>query len=320
MGGIAMRFAHRLPVACVATKQNQHVGELSMPSAPNMGLGPRTVRPNDRTPIMTKLFITASLAALIGTPVLAADMPVKTPPAPAYTWDGLYVGGNVGWLGIEGVSLSGTPADSDTVALLGPCSGAGACPTSFGSANANSVTGGGQFGFNWQIRNWVVGLEADAQASSANASSRVNVNVPGFTSYSATQSIKETAFGTVRGRVGMLVTPTFLAYATGGFAWASTNQSLTAGFSALSQTSSGGAGPGAVGGTVGAGLEWALGNKWSVAGEYLYARLGATSLALQTAPLGGGCSPGGVASCQLNVSQSGFTNNVVRLKINYKIF
>ena len=118
----------------------------------------------------------------------------------------------------------------------------------------------------------------------------------------------------------MLVTPNFLAYVTGGFAWASTNQSLTAGFSALSQTTSGGAGPGAVGGTVGAGVEWAFDNKWSVAGEYLYARLGATSLALQTAPLGGGCSPGGVASCQLNVSQSGFTNNVVRLKINYKIF
>jgi len=270
---------------------------------------------------MTKLLIGASLLALIGTPILAADMPVKAPPsASAYSWEGLYVGGNVGWLGIEGASLAGTPADSDTLALLGPCSAAGACPTSFGSANANSVTGGGQFGFNWQIRNWVAGLEADAQASSANASSTVNVNVAGFGPYSATQSIKETGFGTVRGRVGMLVTPTFLAYVTGGLAWASTNQSLTAGFSTLSQTYSGSAGPGVYGGTVGAGLEWAFGDKWSVAGEYLYARLGATSLALQTAPLGGGCSPGGVPSCQLNVSQSEFSNNVVRLKINYKIF
>ena len=189
-----------------------------------------------------------------------------------------------------------------------------------GSANANSVTGGGQFGFNWQIRNWVVGLEADAQKSSANATSSVSANVPAFAPYSATQSIKETAFGTVRARVGMLVTPTFLAYVTGGFAWASTNQSFTAGFSSLSQTAWGTAGPGAVGGTVGAGVEWALSNKWSVAGEYLYARLGATSLALQTAPLGDGCTPGGTPSCQLNVSQSAFTNNVVRLKINYKIF
>jgi outer membrane immunogenic protein len=269
---------------------------------------------------MTKLFIGASLAALIATPVFAADMPVKTPSTPAYSWEGLYVGGNVGWLGIEGVSLSGTPADSNTVALLGPCSAAGACPTSFGSANADSVTGGGQFGFNWQIRNWVVGLEADAQTSRANATRSVNVNVPAFGPYSASQSIKETAFGTVRGRVGMLVTPSFLAYVTGGFAWASTNQSLTFGFASLSQTAFGTAGPGAFGGTVGAGVEWALGNKWSVAGEYLYARLEPTSLAFQTAPLGAGCTPGGTPSCQLNVSQSGFADNVVRLKLNYKLF
>jgi hypothetical protein len=56
-----------------------------------------------------------------------------------------------------------------------------------------------------------------------------------------------------------------------------------------------------------------------VAGEYLYARLGATSLTLQTAPLGAGCTPAGVPSCQLNVSESSFTNNIVRLKINYRI-
>ena len=74
-----------------------------------------------------------------------------------------------------------------------------------------------------------------------------------------------------------------------------------------------------MGGTVGAGLEWALGNHWSVAGEYLYARLGATSLTLQTAPLGAGRTPGGIASCQLNISESSFTNNIVRLKINYRI-
>ncbi len=269
---------------------------------------------------MRNLFIGAAFAALVGTPALAADMPLKAPAAQTYSWEGLYVGGNVGWLGIEGAGLSGTPADSDTLAFLGPCSAAGACPTSVAGASANSVTGGGQFGFNWQIGNWVVGLEADAQAASANASSSTNVNALAFAPYSATQSVKETAFGTVRARAGMLVTPTLLAYVTGGFAWASTHQSLTLGFPTLSQTATGSAGPGAVGGTVGAGLEWALGNKWSVAGEYLYARLGATSLALQTAPVGDGCSPGGTPSCQLNVSQSSFSNNLVRLKINYKIF
>jgi outer membrane immunogenic protein len=271
---------------------------------------------NDRNPIMTRLFIGAALAAFFMTPVLAADMAVKAPVAQTYSWEGLYIGGNVGWLGIEGVGLSGTPADSDTLAFLGPCSAANACPLAIGSANANSVTGGGQFGFNWQIRNWVVGLEADAQTVRANASSSVSTNQPAFGPYVASQSIKETAFGTVRGRVGMTLTPTLLAYVTAGFAWASTNQSFTAGFSSTSATTWGTAGPGAVGGTVGAGVEWALNNKWSVAGEYLYARLGANSLTLQTAPFGGGCTP----SCQLNVSQSAFTNNVARLKINYRIF
>jgi outer membrane immunogenic protein len=267
---------------------------------------------------MRKLFIGAALAALVGTPVLAAD--VKAPAPQTYSWEGLYIGGNVGWLGIGGVSLSGTPADSATLAFLGPCSAAGACPMGFGSANANSVTGGGQFGFNWQIRNWVVGVEADLQASSADASSTVNVNVPAFAPYFATQTIQETEFGTIRGRAGMLMTPTLLAYVTGGFAWAQTHEGMTFGFPSLSETAALARGSTAIGGTVGAGLEWALGNKWSVAGEYLYARLGATSLVFQTAPLGAGCTPGGTPSCQLNVSQSSFSDNVVRLKINYKIF
>jgi len=269
---------------------------------------------------MTKFFIGAALVALIGAPALAADIAAKAPPTPAPGWDGLYIGGNVGWLGIEGVGLSGTPADSATLALLGPCFAAGGCPTRFGSANANSVTGGGQFGFNWQIRNWVVGLEADVQGASATASSSANVHVAPLAPYSAVQSIKENEFGTIRGRAGMLVTPTLWAYVTGGFAWAQTQESMTFGFSSLSETAASGAGSTAVGGTVGAGLEWALGNKWSVAGEYLYARLGATSLVFQTAPLGAGCTPGGTPSCQLNVSQSSFSDNVVRLKINYKIF
>jgi hypothetical protein len=47
----------------------------------------------------------AAVALSAGVP-LAADMPVKAPAAPAYSWEGFYVGGNVGWLGIEGVSLS----------------------------------------------------------------------------------------------------------------------------------------------------------------------------------------------------------------------
>jgi outer membrane immunogenic protein len=320
-----MRFVHPLLIARDAATSDRCAGGVrTSATAPYAA---RTRGANDRIAIMKTLFIGAASAALVatpllGTPALAADLPVKAPAAPAYSWEGLYIGGNVGWLGIEGVSLSGTPSDNTTTALfpLGPCIAAGACPTSFGSANANSVSGGGQFGFNWQIRNWVVGVEADVQASRANASSTVNVKLPAFAPYAATQSIKETEFGTIRGRAGMLLTPTFLAYVTGGFAWAQTQESMTFGFSSLSETAFGTRGSTAIGGTVGVGVEWALGNNWSVAGEYLYARLGPTSLVFQTAPLGAGCTLGGTPSCQLNISASGFTNNVVRLKLNYKIF
>jgi outer membrane immunogenic protein len=261
---------------------------------------------------MTKLFIGAALTALLATPVIAADMAVKAAAPQAYSWEGLYIGGNVGWLGIEGVGLSGTPADSDTLAFLGPCSAAGACPTSFGGASANSVTGGGQFGFNQladpELGRWSGGRFAGEQCERLEHRERQRA---GLCSVFCTQSIKENEFGTIRGRAGMLVTPTLLAYVTGGFAWAQTQEAMTFGFPSLSETGALGRGSTAVGGTVGAGL---------VAGEYLYARLGATSLVFQTAPLGAGCAPGGTASCQLNVSESSFSNNIVRLKINYKIF
>lgn len=43
----------------------------------------------------------AAIAALIGTPALAADMPVKAPPiapvaAPVYNWTGFYLGASLG--------------------------------------------------------------------------------------------------------------------------------------------------------------------------------------------------------------------------------
>jgi len=123
-----MRFVHPLPI--LAATHNRR--------------GRGTSTSNDRFAIMRKLFIGAALAALVGTPAIAADLPVKAPPAPAYSWEGLYIGGNVGWLGITGVGLSGTPADGDTVAFLGPCSAAGGCPISVGSTHASSVAGGGK--------------------------------------------------------------------------------------------------------------------------------------------------------------------------------
>jgi outer membrane immunogenic protein len=268
----------------------------------------------------------AALATLIAAPAFAADMPLKAPmappPAPVYSWTGFYIGGNVGWLGMDRVNLTATPNDAATAAAFGPCLAAGACPNFIGNTRGNGVIGGGQIGYNWQVQNWVLGIEADAQGTGARTSNSIAVTVPPFVPFAATASVKEQAFGTVRGRAGVLVSPMILAYATGGFAWASVKESLSGGFPSVAGTFAGSNTTTDFGWTVGAGLEWALGNGWTVGAEYLFARLDGSNSNnnLVTAPTGAGCVPGGVPVCQFRVTTSNFDNNIARFKFNYKFF
>src|SRR5580698_4964091 len=93
---------------------------------------------------------------------LAADMAVKAPPppAPVLSWTGFYVGGNIGY------SWGKVSGDLNDPAIFF-FSGLGTLPTSFSEAlKPKGVIGGGQFGYDYQINpTWVVGLEADLQAS-----------------------------------------------------------------------------------------------------------------------------------------------------------
>jgi opacity protein-like surface antigen len=59
-----------------------------------------TIKSDFKEGIMKKLLIAgATLAALIGTPALAADMALKAPPPPppSWSWTGFYVGLNAGY-------------------------------------------------------------------------------------------------------------------------------------------------------------------------------------------------------------------------------
>jgi hypothetical protein len=70
----------------------------------------------------------------------APPPPVPPPPPPyIYPWGGPYFGGNVG------VQWASTVGD----------------------ASSNSITGGMQTGFNWQIGPWVYGVETDFNLSGA---------------------------------------------------------------------------------------------------------------------------------------------------------
>jgi outer membrane immunogenic protein len=87
---------------------------------------------------------------------------------------------------------------------------------------------------------------------------------------------KLTWFGTVRGRAGALVTPTVLAYVTGGLAYGEVKSDLlvsgTNGLvpvsAAFSNTTT------RAGWTAGAGIEGRLGGGWTAKIEYLYIDLG----------------------------------------------
>jgi outer membrane immunogenic protein len=269
---------------------------------------------------MKKLLIAGvALTALIGTQAMAADMaaPVyKAPPpvAPVYSWTGFYIGVNAGWKGIEGAGMTSTPNDAATLGFNAACIAAGACPQNYGNASGSGFIGGGQVGYNWQVQSFLLGVETDFQGTSAKASITDTTAVAGFVPFVGTQSTKEKWLGTVRARVGVLATPTFLAYVTGGFAYAGIDRTWSGSFAAPAFSSwSGSDSSIATGGTVGAGAEWAAGNGWSVGVEYLYARLHDGNSFLTTNQV-----PACVADCTFRISSSNFNDNIVRAKLNFK--
>jgi outer membrane immunogenic protein len=240
---------------------------------------------------------------------LAARPYTKAPVMePIYNWTGFYIGGNVGY-------SWGRSSDTSTLT-----NGAGVVLfTSGAGANMDGVIGGGQIGYNWQVQNWVWGLEADIQASDQKGRRDflcpIGVCTPGALILVAPGPAVPVAldqklewFGTVRGRVGVLATPQVLFYATGGLAYGEVNTSATIGAGAFGFN----AHDTRVGYTVGAGVEGVIGGNWTAKLEYLYMDLGRTSGSfLTTIPALGG----GVLSHSYN---SRITDNIVRVGVNYK--
>ena len=85
-----------------------------------------------------------------------------------------------------------------------------------GFGDGDGVLGGGQLGYNWQSGRVVYGFEADFAVSSIEEEVRA---CSSFACGHASASLDWLA--TVRGRVGFLIDPRILAYATAGFGIAS---------------------------------------------------------------------------------------------------
>jgi outer membrane immunogenic protein len=231
---------------------------------------------------MNKLLIVGvALAALIGTPALAADMPLKAPPPappPVPTWTGFYLGGDVGW---DGGWQNGTSNPEPAGFGVPPIIGGGLPGGGFTSTSSNfrpgSVGGGVYAGYNWQSGNWLAGLEGDVTFMNLKSSNTQPFQgtccAPLVPAPTMTLSTSDTWVASVRGRLGA-VAGNWLFYGTGGAAWTGVSYaaSLTPdgvafplGTSAnanFSQTS--------LGYVVGGGIEYMFSQHWVARLEYLY--------------------------------------------------
>ncbi|MBV8241515.1 MAG: TonB-dependent receptor [Hyphomicrobiales bacterium] len=149
-------------------------------------------------------------------PALERVRPVyKTPTQALWTWTGFYFGANVGYA-TGSFDSSTLYSDASTgTPLFGGQS----------STRRNGFNGGVQTGYNLQWGSLLAGVETDIQASTQrNISSSAcpgavcNPGLPVDTPITVDHSHNLDWFGTVRGRLGVAVTPDLVAYGTGGLA------------------------------------------------------------------------------------------------------
>lgn len=152
------------------------------------------------------------------------------PPIPYFSWTGFYAGAHigVGW------------SDGD------------------GSGNSSGFIGGGQVGFNYQINQWVVGVEADIAGTTIGDS--VSVGIPGAGVVTGSGSLDWVS--TLAPRLGYAF-DRWLVYGKFGGAWAHGSGSVAINgvqvFS-VDQTVSGW--------VLGVGTEYALQGNWTAKIEY----------------------------------------------------
>lgn len=285
--------------------------------------------------------IAAIAAALSAGSAIAADLPShKAPPpaAPVLSWTGAYAGLNAGYnWGTNGNvgSQNYAPAWVEAAPDAGEPFTQAAGPLAMSGVRSNTQSGfigGAQFGYNYQYgTKYVFGIETDIQGTGINGSSRIggaaayasqyNGN-DGIAGNSGTASSRATGatvvdaglnyLGTVRGRVGYLVTPTLLLYGTGGFtyggAYAKVTQSAvdTLGYPVNTQIGTAYSTSTWVGGgqqnqiltgwNAGGGAEWMFMPNWSLKGEALYWDLGRMNVNTSSLAASGQQSVGGYQS------------------------
>jgi len=178
------------------------------------------------------LLVSVGLAQALGAdvrPAIAGS--VQSTISDPYRWTGPYVGAGVGARWTDAIwsttclhpSLSNCSPPSDGF----PTRFANDNPAPF---NMGGLRLGGYAGYNWQIANWVAGIEADIAWGHDKKS---HAGIPGTwdpvlgPGRDATTLTTASWDASLRARLGILIRPDVLIYATGGAAWLQTTASAS---------------------------------------------------------------------------------------------
>jgi high affinity Mn2+ porin len=233
----------------------------------------------------------------------------KTPIAAIWTWTGLYLGINAGY----GFGKSQTEAHFSDAGMGTPLFATSS------SSRLDGLIAGTQVGYNWQAGGWLFGIEADIQATNQHAGptyvcpgALCNSTITDVdTRVTVAHDYKLEWFATVRGRLGAVVTPDAVVYATGGVAFAGIwhvgtvfdSTATVAPLFDISQRTK-------AGWTAGAGIESHLAGNWTGKIEYLHLDFDSASTAAAD-PLN--------ATPLLLGLNTRITDDILRIGLNYKI-
>ena len=211
--------------------------------------------------------VTAHAADIAPTPVYKAPVTVSD----IVNWTGFYVGGNAGGTWADFSSRFDIAASRATAASTLPFNG-----------DANTFIGGAQAGYNWQLGQWVIGVEGDADARSLRRRVTLGTGtlpaifVPG-------DSFQDKAGwqASARLRVGY-AWDRWLVYVTGGAAFTELKVSTDFIASGLFPASVVSRSRTLTGATVGGGVEYAISRNLSFGVEGRYTDYGGSNAALGT--------------------------------------
>lgn len=204
---------------------------------------------------MRNLLLATVAAAAFAAPAFAADLPSRSvapafvAPVPVFfSWTGFYVGGQAGygWNDSRWSSVA---------------------PSAFASFNndAEGFVGGGHVGYNYQINQFVVGIEGQMNYTDISATTGA--------SFGGTARTRQNYLGDINGKLGFAF-DRVMVYATGGVAF--TDYDFTAPTPAPFLNYGGGS---RTGYTVGAGIDYAITNNWIAGVQYKYYDFGSRTSA-----------------------------------------